>query len=156
MWYRVMAKEFKVNGPDGNRLALRARVEAGRVPGILAYVEGRVAGWCAIGPREEFPRLENSRVMARVDDRPVWSVVCFFIAKDHRRKGLTAELLKAAVEHARAHGATMVEGYPVEPRGRTSDGFVFTGIASAFEKAGFKEVARRSETRPIMRKATMA
>jgi GNAT superfamily N-acetyltransferase len=154
MWYRVMAREYKANGPEGNRLALKAKVDAGHVPGLLAYVDGEVAGWCAVGPREEFPRLENSKVMGRVDDRPAWSVVCFFIGKDHRRAGLTATLLEAAVEHARANGATIVEGYPVDPKGRTADGFVFNGIASTFERAGFQEVARRSETRPIMRLST--
>jgi GNAT superfamily N-acetyltransferase len=87
-----------------------------------------------------------------VDEQPVWSVVCFFVARSQRRKGLTVELLKAAVDYARANGARIVEGYPVEPKaGKAPDIFVYTGLLSAFKQAGFTEILRRSETRPIMR-----
>jgi GNAT superfamily N-acetyltransferase len=88
-----------------------------------------------------------------VDEQPVWSVVCFFVARAYRRKGVTVALLKAAVEYARQRGAGIVEGYPVEPKeDKAPDPFVYTGLASAFRQAGFEEVLRRSETRPIMRK----
>jgi GNAT superfamily N-acetyltransferase len=87
-----------------------------------------------------------------VDEEPVWSVVCFFVARSHRRKGLTVALLKAAVAYAREQGARIVEGYPVEPKqGSMPDVFAYTGLVGAFEKAGFVEVARRSKSRPIMR-----
>jgi GNAT superfamily N-acetyltransferase len=90
--------------------------------------------------------------MARVDGRPVWSVVCFFVAREHRGRGLSIALLRTAVALAARHGARVVEGYPVEPRaGRTGDAFVWTGLASTFARAGFREVARRSPTRPVMR-----
>jgi GNAT superfamily N-acetyltransferase len=90
--------------------------------------------------------------LKRVDDKPVWSVVCFFVAKPFRGKGITSELLKASVEHVRKHGGRILEGYPTELKeGRLPDAFVYTGLASAFRKAGFVEVARRSEKRPIMR-----
>jgi GNAT superfamily N-acetyltransferase len=102
--------------------------------------------------REEFPTLGRSRILKPVDDQPVWSVVCFFVTRGQRRKGLTVQLLKAAIEYARSNGAKIIEGYPVEPRGRKSpDVFVYTGLSSAFKKAGFTELLRRSETRPIMR-----
>ena len=127
-------------------------VDAGCVPGILAYSGDEPVGWCCIGPRQEFPTLGRSRVLKPVDEQPVWSVVCFFTARKMRRKGLTVELLKAAVEYARANGAQVVEGYPVEPKGgKSPDVFVYTGLFSAFKQAGFSEVLRRSETRPIMR-----
>ena len=91
-------------------------------------------------------------MLVHVDEEPVWSVVCFFVARPYRRKGVTYQLLTAAIEHAREHGAKIIEGYPVEPKaGSTPDAFVFTGLASTFLKVGFVEVARRSETRPIMR-----
>jgi GNAT superfamily N-acetyltransferase len=93
-----------------------------------------------------------------VDDQPVWSVVCFFTARRFRRQGLTVQLLRAAVEYAARHGARIVEGYPVEPKPKggaekpsVPAPFAYTGLASAFRQAGFVEVLRRSETRPIMR-----
>lgn len=109
-------------------------------------------GWCSVAPREAFPALERSRVLKRVDDQPVWSVVCFFIAKPYRRQGLTVSLLKAAAEYARQAGARIVEGYPEDPKKADIPApFAFTGLASAFLQAGFVEVLRRSATRPIMR-----
>jgi GNAT superfamily N-acetyltransferase len=153
MWWRLTHSEFDRKKGPGNRRALRQLVRSGTVPGILAYVDGEVAGWCSVGPRADFSRLARSRVLKPVDDQPVWSVVCFFVAKPHRKKGLTVELLKAAARYARQRGARVLEGYPVEPRaGRMPDVFAYTGLPSAYEKAGFLEVARRSETRPIMRR----
>jgi GNAT superfamily N-acetyltransferase len=96
--------------------------------------------------------LDRSRVLARVDDAPVWSVTCFFVARKYRYSGLTVALLRAAVEHARRRGACVVEGYPIDPAGgKTADAFAYTGLESAFRDAGFVEVLRRSPTRPIMR-----
>ena len=153
MWWRLTRSEFERQKGEDNRQAMKALVESGEVPGILAYAEGEPVGWCSVAPREAFGALQRSRILKPVDEQPVWSVVCFFIAKAHRRKGLTVELLKAAVDYAAAHGAKVVEGYPVEPKKADApDAFMYTGIASAFRRAGFVEVARRSETRPIMRR----
>ena len=127
-------------------------VNNGTVPGILAYDDDKPVGWCSVAPREDFPVLENSRVLERVDDKPVWSVVCFFINKDYRKKGLSVELLNAAKKYVKNNKGKIIEGYPVEPKkGKTADVFAWTGLATAFRKAGFKEIIRRSETRPIMR-----
>jgi len=91
-------------------------------------------------------------VLQRIDDKPVWSVVCFYINKDYRKKGLSVELLNATKEFVKNNKGKIIEGYPVEPKtGKTADAFAWTGLASAFRKAGFKEIIRRSETRPIMR-----
>jgi GNAT superfamily N-acetyltransferase len=96
--------------------------------------------------------LERSRILKRVDDQPVWAIVCFFVSRPFRHQGVTTALLQAAITYAEQQGATIIEGYPVEPKtGRTADAFVYTGLASAFLKVGFVEVVRRSETRPIMR-----
>jgi GNAT superfamily N-acetyltransferase len=131
---------------------MKAIVDSGRVPGILAYYEGHPVGWSSVAPREEFSRLGRSRILKPVDDEPVWSVVCFFIAKSHRRKGVGRRLLKAVLDYVRDCGGRTVEGYPVEPRkGSVPDVFAYHGLASMFRNAGFEEVARRSETRPIMR-----
>jgi GNAT superfamily N-acetyltransferase len=152
MWARLTSAEFARGKGEPNRRSFRRIVTGGGAPGILAYAGGAPVGWCAIAPRTEYRRLETSRVLSPVDDRPVWSVVCFFIARSHRGRGLTVRLLREAVRFARARGAAIVEGYPVEPGSRSADAFVWTGLASAFRRAGFVEVARRSPTRPIMRK----
>ena len=152
MWWRLTGREFDGQKGEGNRRAMKAIVDSGRVPGILAYHEGHPVGWCSVAPREEFPRLGRSRILKPVDDEPVWSVVCFFIAKSYRRRGVARRLLKAALDYVRDCGGRIVEGYPVEPKkSGIPDLFAYHGLASMFRSAGFKEVARRSETRPIMR-----
>ena len=152
LWWRLKHSQFEKQKGEENKRALKRIVDSGEVPGLLAYADGHPVGWCSVAPREAFPRLGRSRILKRVDDRPVWSAVCFFVDKQFRRKGVAVRLLEAAVEHAKKHGAKVVEGYPVEPRkASTPDAFAFTGLASAFRKAGFVEVLRRSDTRPIMR-----
>jgi GNAT superfamily N-acetyltransferase len=154
MWWRLKRSEFERQKGEGNRKAIKRIVDSGEVTGILAYVSNQAVAWCSVAPREAYPTLERSRKLKRVDDKPVWSIVCFFIAKPFRGKGITLKLLRAAIEHVDKHGGKIVEGHPVEPKGgRMPDAFAFTGLASAFRKAGFVEVARRSETRPIMRYA---
>jgi GNAT superfamily N-acetyltransferase len=144
--------KFRQSKGEKNKRAFKKIVASGEVPGIIAYFNGEPVGWCALAPREIYPLLENSRVLARVDAEPVWSVVCFFVAKPFRGRGITSQLLKAAVGYAQKQGARIIEGYPVEPRkGRMPDPFVYTGLVSGFRSAGFVEVLRRSETRPIMR-----
>jgi GNAT superfamily N-acetyltransferase len=151
MSWRLRAADYKKMKGDGNHRAMKKLVKK-TSPGVLAYSGKLPAGWCAVAPRKEYVRLENSKVLQPVDDKPVWSVSCFFIAKEFRRKGLSGALLKAAVDFAYTNGAKIVEGYPTDAMNRKmTDVFVWTGLASIFEKAGFKEVARRSETRPIMR-----
>ncbi|MDD5503456.1 MAG: GNAT family N-acetyltransferase [Candidatus Thermoplasmatota archaeon] len=153
MWWRIPYSQFIRQKNEMNRKAIKEIVDSGKVPGILAYFDGAPVGWCAIAPREEYLRLERSRILKRVDEKPVWSVTCFFVAKEFRCKGLTSELLKAAVKYAGGRGAKIVEGYPTDlKKEELPDAFVYTGLASAFVKAGFREVARRSEKRPIMRR----
>jgi GNAT superfamily N-acetyltransferase len=154
MWWRLPRSAWTRGKGDGNRRELRKLVQAGPPPGILAYEGGEPVGWCAIAPRPEYPALGRSRVLAPVDDRPaVWSVTCFFVSRPFRRRGVTVQLLKAAVRHARDSGARIVEGYPVvSSTGSMPDAFAYTGLPSAYEKAGFTEVARRSPSRPIMRR----
>ena len=152
MWWRLKRSEFAKQIGQGNREALRRIVEAGEVPGLLAYADDQPVAWCSLAPRETFPALERSRTLKRVDDKPVWSIVCFFIAKSARRKGVMQKLLRAAVAYAQAHGAKIVEGYPVEPTGSLSGASGFTGVASTFREAGFVEALRRSRAQPIMRR----
>jgi len=155
-WKRTRAQFDRAKG-EGNRRALRALVRGGATPGLLAYAAGVPVGWCSLEPRSRFTGLGRSRILAPVDDAPVWSVPCFFVARGWRRKGVTVALLRAAAKHAASRGATILEGYPTAPkRGAMADAFAWTGILGAFEKAGFREVARRSPTRPIMRRRVRA
>ena len=152
MTWRLPRKEFDRNKGEGNRRAFRAVVGSGAEPGVLAYAGGEPVGWCAVAPREAYPVLERSRILARVDDRPVWSITCLFVARRARRSGLSVALIRAAAAHAAGHGATVVEAYPVEPySAQMPPAFAWTGFASAYLGAGFVEVARRSRARPIVR-----
>jgi GNAT superfamily N-acetyltransferase len=154
MWWRIPRAQWQRQKGEGNRAAFRRIVEGGAVSGLLASFEGRAVGWCAIAPRSDYPVLARSRILKPIDDEPVWSVTCFFVAPGWRRRGVTAALLDAAVGFARRNGARIVEGYPVDPAKDQPDPFVFTGLASAFRRAGFTEALRRSPRRPIMRRLT--
>lgn len=152
MWWRLSRSEYDEMKGDVNRQAFEEIVRSGEAPGLLLYAEGQPAGWCSIGPREDFPALERSRILKRVDEEPVWSVVCFFIEKSHRCQGLTVRLLQAALDYAARNGAKIIEGYPHDEAGeKAPEAFVFTGLVGAFREAGFQEVARRSPKRPVMR-----
>jgi GNAT superfamily N-acetyltransferase len=156
MWWRVSSrKQFegssKEFGPRMKR-AMKTIVERGPAPGVLAYVDGEVAAWCSVAPREDLAALERSRTYARIDDRPVWSVVCFYAAKPFRGRGLMATVLRAASEWARDQGAQIVEGYPTEPGKRVPQAELYMGTVGAFRAAGFREVARTANGKPIMRR----
>jgi GNAT superfamily N-acetyltransferase len=152
-WNRQTSAEFRAGRGARNKAAMRRLVASGEVPGLLAYEGKRAVGWVAVGPRRVYKRLETSRVLKPVDEKPVWSVPCFFTHKDARGRGVSAFLAKAAAEHAARRGARLIEGYPVDTRGKKAPAaFVWWGTASAFEKAGYREAARRSKTRPIVRR----
>jgi GNAT superfamily N-acetyltransferase len=152
-WWRRPASEWTKNRGDGNRKALRALAGRKVAPGLIAYAGKEPIGWCAVAPRSEYVRIEKSRVLKPIDDAPAWAVTCFYVAKEWRRRGVTVFLLEAAARFAAKHGARLLEGYPVAARSKSAPGvFVFTGLPSAFEQAGFAEVARRSDSRPIMRR----
>jgi len=153
MWPRLTGRAFAAAKGEGNRRRMRAIVAAGGVPGILAYAGGEPVGWCAVAPRPVYARLATSRVMAPLDDQPVWSVPCLFVARAWRGRGLPARLLDAAARFAAGRGARVIEGYPIDTRGaRAADAFLWHGPASSFLRAGFREVARRSPSRPLMRR----
>jgi hypothetical protein len=152
MFYKLPHKDFHLLSGDGTHQMQKSLLEQGVIPGILAYAGQQPVGWIAVEPRSAYPRLARSRVLKPVDQAEVWSVTCFFTARSHRRQGLTVELLREAVRYVASQGGKIVEGYPVDPCGKaTPDVFVYTGLPSAFIKAGFSEVARFSPTRPIFR-----
>lgn len=152
MAWRKARSDFERDKGNANRASLKALADAGEAPGILAYDGDVPIGWCAVAPREAYVVLERSRVLRRLDDAPVWSISCLFVARGRRNQGVSVALLRAAAAFAAARGATVVEGYPMEPKkGRMPDVFVWTGLLNAFLNAGFHEMPRWSANRPIVR-----
>ncbi len=155
MFYRRSGAQLSL--PPGtsraqmNRAALKALVDAGRPPGLIAY-HGKVpVGWVSLGPREEFARLKRSPVMKPLDDQVVWSIICFVVPAAYRGQGVAHALLRGAIAYARKHGGSLIEAYPVDKAGRCKDDALWFGTKSMYDRAGFKEVARRKPTRPMVR-----
>ncbi|OLT13378.1 hypothetical protein BJF78_03290 [Pseudonocardia sp. CNS-139] len=143
---------------ERNRAALCAQVEKGPAPGVLAHLDGEPVGWAAVAPRPGYTRLARSQVLrgtsgVEMADAGVWAVTCFVVRVGFRRRGLASALLAGAVEHAAAGGARVVEGYPVDvaTKARVSSAELFHGVLSTFLAAGFREVARHTPTRPVVR-----
>ena len=155
MFYRVRSRDFERRWGPGNREDFHALVGDGPPPGLLAYRDGQPVGWCAVAPRDAYPRILRSRVIGPIDEDPAcWAIVCFYVVRGERGGGLAAALLEAAVDYAADQGASAVEGYPKDTAGSTRHANeMFVGSMSMFADAGFEEVARRSPQRPIMRRA---
>ena len=138
--------------PGERREALRDQLADDPPAGMLAYVDGEVAGWCGFGPRPNLPRLVRSRTIPKVDDLPVWSILCFNVRVGYRRRGVAAALLDGVVAFAKRSGAPGLEAYPIDPEGgRVDVGFGYVGVTPMFEKAGFRrivETAAHSAGRP--------
>ena len=156
MYYR---RTGRLQVPEGlsysetNKRLLEGLVDRGVVPGLLGYDGmGRAVAWVSLGPREDYARLARSSVMKPVDDKPVWSIVCFFVDAKFRGRGLADAMLDGALRWAREHGVTLIEGYPCGKAGRDRDDSMWFGSRTMFERAGFVEVARRKAMRPFMRK----
>jgi len=163
-YFRVRGRNWTNSSPDENRAILRAAAPErdedpeAPAPGLVAYDDGHPVGWTSLGPRGDYERLAYSRVLAPVDDTPVWSIVCFVVGRRSRGKGVGRALLTAAIEYARARGATTLEAYPVgsPDGGRVRAANAYAGPLSMFEHAGFTAVDRRqwnanSPVRLIMR-----
>jgi GNAT superfamily N-acetyltransferase len=144
---------------QANRSALEAQVSAGP-PGVLGYLDGEPSGWCAVAPRPGYTRLTRSPLLRELSDPPlddpsVWAVTCFVVRRTARRCGLSSALLAGAVDLAREGGASLVEGYPVDPAVRRPTGAaeLYHGVLSVFLRGGFTEVARPQPARPVVRLA---
>ena len=155
MEYRLGGKRpalvTKEARPGENRKALKALVDNGHAPGLLAYHGTTPVGWVSLAPREEYARLKRSPVMKAIDDQPVWSIICFVVPSEFRGKGVATFLLRAAMAYAKAHGAEVVEAYPIDKSNRSNDGFMWFGAKSMYDKAGFIEAARPRPERPVVR-----
>jgi len=160
-WWRQTTNEFSTglrDGGAGNKALMHADVEAGLEPGLLAYRDGAPAGWISVAPRPQFGRILRSRRIGppadEATDEGVWSVVCFWIPRAERGRGVATALLDAAVEHARARGATTLEAYPVDAaNGRLPTSSVFTGTVAMFARAGFAEVVRPRGVQVVVRRS---
>ncbi len=156
MFLRKSSKEFDTDcrgGGDANRADLARIVAAGEEPGLLAYADDEPVGWVAVAPREAYPRVLRSPIHRPIDEAgPVYSVSCFYVAKEARGSGVADALLEAAVEFAGGRGAALVEAYPVDVSERKAAADVWRGTRSQFERAGFAVAARRKPARPILRR----
>jgi GNAT superfamily N-acetyltransferase len=139
---RLTLRDIEALGEGSRELAMRRLCERPIPPGVIAYREGEPVGWCNAGPRSDMSRLTHSRVIPTLDDVPVWSVVCLVVRTGYRRQGVTGQLLDGVVEHARRHGAPVLEAYPVEPVGRMDVTMAFVGTVPMFERAGFHKVTQ--------------
>ena len=152
MWWRLKRSEFDKQKGEQNKQTMKEIVDSGEIPGIMVYHNDQPIAWCSIAPRENFSLLDRSRILKAIDDEPVWSIVCLFVKKEFRRKGVSSDLLKTAIKYAREYGAKIIEGYPIDTQtNKYPDVFAATGLYSIFKDIGFEECARRSKTRPIMR-----
>lgn len=152
MWWRLPRSEFEKSHGAGNRRAMKRIVDSGVIPGLLAYRDGKPIGWCSVAPREQFGVLERSRILKRLDDQPVWSIVCFYIHKDYRGQAVGEKLIRGAIKYVKSCGGKIIEAYPTLARGRNlAPVSSFVGLPHVFKKVGFTECKRPSASRVIMR-----
>lgn len=153
MSFRLSNREFEEGkANDGNRDRMKALVWDDKPVGLLAFHQGKAIAWCAFAPREEFAKLQRSRVHKPIDALPVWSVPCFFVHKDYRRLGVSVALLKGLVAYARKQNIRVIEAYPVIPtQDKLPDVFAWIGLYRSFEDAGFEIADRTSKNRPMVR-----
>jgi GNAT superfamily N-acetyltransferase len=154
MYWRLKRKEFQRGFGKENKKKMKRIVLSGIIPGILGYEEKRPVAWCSVAPREDFPVLGRSPVLKPVDDKQVWSIVCFFVLEPYRKQGMMKKLIRGAMDYAGNHGAKLIEAYPVirseskDPRYQ-----LYTGVFTTFRQMGFEVAAQRSKLRPVMRKS---
>jgi GNAT superfamily N-acetyltransferase len=150
MRWRLKSAEFSRSTKAERVERLAELITCGQPVGVLAYVGAEPVGWCSIAPREAYAALERYRALPRLDDAPVWSVVCLFVDRRWRRQGLTLGLIKASVNYARSRGAKIIEGYPVPADARL---YTYMGSPSTFRAAGFRDVTPDGQARTVMRYA---
>jgi len=153
MYYRLKKVDFEEGKADGgNKEGMKKLVAENKPTGILGFYEEQAIAWCAFAPREDYLKLENSRIHKRIDNNPVWSIPCFFIDKKFRHNGISVELLKGVIRYAKEKGIKIIEAYPTIPTTEIlPDSFAWIGLYKSFERAGFEIVDRTSKNRPMVR-----
>jgi GNAT superfamily N-acetyltransferase len=155
-WRLAKGEKWDIIKGDVAKERLRQGVATGRTMGVLAFVEGKPVGWCTFGPRPSLARLDRAPSLACDDASVAWSIPCFFVAKDFRRKGVAGALLEAALRAIEAKGGRIAEGYPSRPdaEGKYVPSFSYTGTISLFARAGFVPADDRDRGKQRVRKAT--
>jgi GNAT superfamily N-acetyltransferase len=151
MFWRISRKQFYEGCKSQNKLDIKKLVFSGTIPGILGYMDNQAVGWCSIASREEFDSLERSRTLKRIDEKPVWSIVCFFVQKNFHRMGIMGELIRGAVDYARSKGARIIEAYPNMLSSKKQPAEIYMGDLKTFLKDGFQEAAKAG-SKVIVRK----
>lgn len=153
MYYRLAKTDFnegKVN--DGNKDAMHELVKENKPTGIMGFYEDEPIAWCAFSPREDFIKLQKSRVHKPIDNEKVWSIPCFFIDKKFRRLGVSIEMLKGIIRYAREMNIRIIEAYPTIPtQEKLPDSFAWISLYKSFQRTGFEIVDRTSKNRPMVR-----
>ncbi|MDI6943657.1 GNAT family N-acetyltransferase [Microbacterium barkeri] len=157
MWPVLPNKEWQTTSVDERERMLRDEIDAGPPPGLVAYADGRAAGWVRVGPRPAQRRVLRSRIVKSgtqesLEDDGVWAITCFSIRREHRGLGITRALLDAAVDYARSNGARVLEAYPIDTdSGReTRSNDLYVGALSTFANAGFKVIAHPTPSRAVV------
>ena len=152
MFFRLPYKVFQENKPDGNKKMIRQLVNKGKPQGLIASMNDEPIGWIAMAPREDYLKLENARVFKRIDDKPVWSITCFFIKKQFRHRGVSQQLIKGAIDFAKKKKIKTLEAYPAIPYAeKVPHAFLWVGVLSSFLKNGFTIVQQNSKSRAMVR-----
>ncbi|TVU61623.1 GNAT family N-acetyltransferase [Paenarthrobacter nitroguajacolicus] len=157
-WFALSGKDWSSTSPDDRKQLLKTAFTTGPAPGVLAFRDGHPIGWCAVEPRINYPRLKRSQVLRAEYPRPedsvnLWAVSCFVVAPSQRRRGVSAALLAAAVDHAFDNGAQVIEAYPVdtEVRAKATAADLYHGTLSLFTAAGFSPASESVPGRPVVR-----
>jgi GNAT superfamily N-acetyltransferase len=151
-YWRLSSSDYSHRPLGAGSRLMREQLAGAQAPGIVAYRGEDPAGWLGLWPRDRFERLNRSRTIPRVDDAPVWSIVCFLVRVGHRRQGVARALLEGAIDYAKRAGAPALEAYPIDPGDRRADvSFGYVGFVPMFKAAGFRVVAEtdaRADGRP--------
>lgn len=153
MYYRLSKSDFQAGKTDdGNKNSMKEIIWSAKPAGLLGLLEGEPVAWCAFAPRQDFVKLERSRVHKRIDDKEVWSIPCLFIHKNYRRSGVSAMLLRGVIDYAKNNGIKIIEAYPAIPtQEKIPDSFAWFGFYKTFERTGFVVADRKSKNRPMVR-----
>ena len=152
MYFRMSSTEFRNGKYEGHKGRMHEIVKAGKPTGLIATLNEEAVGWIAVAPREDYRRIENSRVFRRLDDKAVWSVTCFFIKKEFRNKGLSEQMIKGLIDYAKKKKIKTLEAYPAIPYSdKVPAPFLWVGILSAFTKSGFQIIQQNGKSRAMVR-----
>lgn len=129
----------------------------GPTSGLIGYVDGEPAGWVAVEPRANYPRIwARKQPWMRMDPdlEGVWAVTCFVVRKEWRHTGLMYELAAATVDYGRAAGAAVLEGYPIQPPEWKTVIWdeASVGLLQVFLEAGYEVVASPTLRRRVVRR----